>query len=135
MTLTNISRKRERSHEDYNDYIPVTKRMNNLHIDVVSDGANNLSDALNCYHMTGSDAINSIQTNNHCQQPHHRQCLGHSTGVNDGHIYVDNCVAYYCTTYSPELDLNSNPIYYESNRILFEAHLHRLQRMSNIRKS
>jgi hypothetical protein len=31
-------------------------------------------------------------------------------------------------SYSPELDSNQNPIYYESNRILYEAHQQRILR-------
>jgi len=34
--------------------------------------------------------------------------------------------------YSPELDSNENPIYYESNRILYEAHQQRILRTTHV---
>lgn len=35
-----------------------------------------------------------------------------------------------CEYYNPILTANENPLYYESNRILFEAHLSRKERQS-----
>ncbi|CAG2103565.1 unnamed protein product [Medioppia subpectinata] len=143
MTLTTSSRKRDRTAapED-TDYIPVTKRMNSLHIDVMSDGANNLNDALIGQQINGLE----MESNHHQMDPfahqlrqHHQQCVEHTMAHMNGHhnhhnhsVVIDNshhhsqCLA----VYSPELDSNSNPIYYESNRILFEAHIQRLHRMS-----
>jgi len=126
MTLTNSSRKRECSEET--DYMPVTKRMNNLHIAVMSNGLHDMNDPLmGRHHSLDADSTdvhnieNSLQRNqSHC----------HSVNGISSQNCVHNCLNG-LSVYSPQLDPNSNQIYYESNRILFEAHQQRLQRMAN----
>jgi len=134
MTLTTSSRKRDRSSPEDSDYIPVTKRMNNLHIDVMSVGASDLNDALIGGQMNGLDISSShhpmmvpMGAHQHQYQCPHRSLVNVTIVNGSNGDYHQNV-----SIYSPELDSDSNPIYYESNRILFEAHLQRLQRLGAI---
>lgn len=59
-----------------------------------------------------------------CQQ---NQSLNGVNGLNhSSNSALNSC--HLRKTYSPELDSNQNPIYYESNRILYEAHQQRILR-------
>jgi len=115
MTLTNSSRKRQCS--DESEYLPVTKRMNNLHIDVSSNDLNESN--INGQQIAFNGLEIPLDTNqSYCYGCHQNQ--SHNS-MNSSKIY------------SPELDSNENPIYYESNRILYEAHQQRISRNTNIR--
>jgi len=130
MTLTNSSRKRECSEET--DYMPVTKRMNNLHIAVMANGLHDMNEPLigrqnsrlECQSRDVENVENCLQRN---------QSHSHSVNAISSQNCLHNCLngLSQISVYSPQLDSNSNPIYYESNRILFEAHQQRLLRMAN----
>jgi len=127
MTLTNSSRKRECSEET--DYMPVTKRMNNLHIAVMSNGLHDVNQSLIGRQSNRLDSETSdVQNSDNWLQ--RSQIHSHLVNSISSQNSVHNCLKGF-NVYSPQLDSNSNPIYYESNRILFEAHQQRLQRMAN----
>jgi len=118
MTLTNSSRKRQLS--DESEYLPVTKRMNNLHINVSSNQLkeSNLNGQQMGLELNQNYGLRSELNPNH-------NCMN---GINSE---TSNSVVNHFNsqkTYSPELDSNQNPIYYESNRILYEAHQQRILR-------
>ena len=133
--------------------MPVTKRMNNLHIAVMDNGSLNGSlngsvplfvyfkyftnFAINSLHDINDPLIGrqttrlesqSIDVQNIDNWLQRNQSSGHSVnGISQNCVH--NCLNG-LSVYSPQLDSNSNLIYYESNRILFEAHQQRLQRMA-----
>jgi len=80
--------------------------MNNLHIN-----ANLLNDEINCKINQISDVTVNINSDE-------------SNDSSNNYLILNS-------SYSPSLDITKNPIYFESNRILFEAHKCRIFRQQN----
>lgn len=100
MTPTTGQKRRRSLHEE-SDCLPVTKKLNKLRIDGME--------------ITNGHANHSFQN-------------GHSSG-NESKLSGDGPNSNQ-THYSPELTSEQNPIYYETNKLLFEAHQMRLNRTS-----
>ncbi|KAI1298478.1 hypothetical protein HDE_04180 [Halotydeus destructor] len=98
MTLTGVNRKRPHETNGVEEYLPISKKLNNLHIGVKVESYEANSQSSSSPHDSVQDQTNSA-----------------------------NC-------YHPSLSSNQNPIYYEPNRLLYEAHLQRLNRISHKRR-
>ena len=102
--------------EESSDFMPLSKRINNLHI-------NNLTG------MTESN-MEQIEmnygTNNFIPSPNHSEPSQGSSSC-DG--YSSNHSTY-SREYMPDLSASDNPIYYENNKLLYNLHMERLRRLS-----
>ncbi len=142
MNLNLNERKRQLS--DESEYLPVTKRMNNLHINVrylsfiiiiiiVVQYLNLFNQFINSSNQPKESSLNGQQMGLEFNQNHVL-----TSGLNPNHNCMNGIISETSNsvvncfnsekTYSPELDSDQNPIYYESNRILYEAHQQRILR-------
>ncbi|KAL3274453.1 hypothetical protein HHI36_015841 [Cryptolaemus montrouzieri] len=101
------NRKRARSHQDEVEFMPLSKRINNLHIN------NSL--------LLDNQAVTSQQSlqwgpgppNISIQLPDSPQSLEWNNSI---------------PNYSPDLNENQNPHYFNINKLLFEMYVERLRR-------
>lgn len=104
-------RKRGRiSDEEVSDFMPLSKRINNLHI-------NNLKNAL----AESQELLEQNWTNCNFIPPHSELSQGSSSS--DGYIVNMH-------SYMPDLNANENPHYYENNKLLYSLHMERMQRLT-----
>ncbi|XP_067128738.1 uncharacterized protein [Centruroides vittatus] len=107
--ISNESRKRPRTCEEEEcDFMPISKRMNDLHI--------------RSNHVSNQALVNEVPSTMQCVC--NSSLLSHQNGISNNTAIAMNCI------YSPELNSSQNPYYYHINSVLFEAHLLRLQRLS-----
>lgn len=122
------SRSRKRPHEnDGEEFMPISKKLNNLHIDVramVGDSSVNggRSDA-NDHHLLGV----------HDDAMHHESHEHLATNHDRSHNHASSHDLTTHNPYLPSLSSTENPLYYEANRVLYEAHLARQERSSRRR--
>lgn len=104
--------------------MPVTKRMNQLSIDSISRESTN--DSTTSGSTTSSpleeSELNAYEVARYLNH-HQQQQQQHQHYLNE--LYSQN--------YNPCLSSNQNPIYYEANRVLFEAHQERITRLQSHR--
>ncbi|KAI2799564.1 hypothetical protein BLOT_011470 [Blomia tropicalis] len=105
---------RKRPSNDDHEFMPVTKRLNLLSIDNSRESTSDSS---------SRDEDNEVLT---YETTHHHSLYeqGPSTNVERMHELYRG--------YQPSLNCNQNPIYYEANRVLFEAHRSRIIRWHSI---
>jgi len=107
------SRKRPYEPAEGEEFLPISKKLNNLHIGVrtQSDDSDNISNSSSNQRLDIANA--NINPNQHHGNPIHQ---------------------YDTLQYMPSLSSSENPVYYESNRLLYEAHLSRLHRTTHRRR-
>ncbi|KAI4503792.1 hypothetical protein M0802_001195 [Mischocyttarus mexicanus] len=113
--MTGNNRKRGRIEEESADFVPLSKRINNLHINNFSTLQKGTSDTMksdwgnsNIYHTTNYPEQNQISS-------HMDDTCGSSQSS-------------YSNEYRPDLSVSENPFYYETNKLLFSLHMERIQR-------
>ncbi|KAL7295540.1 hypothetical protein TKK_0011181 [Trichogramma kaykai] len=107
--MTQVAKKRGRDlEEDGTEFTPLSKRINNIHIN-------------NMQGMQQQNASFNMQWNNPNLSPNHSQGSSSSDCYSPSHS--SNSMEY-----SPDLNAQQNPQYYESNKMLFNLHMERLQR-------
>ena len=132
--MINISRKRSR--EDDSSDMPLSKRINNLHLDNGSQGLNNNRNAIQedvvmnqvhrvshhpgQAHPAGSHQ-NNVASNGHPQhQQQHNHHNHHQHHHQESHVANGDSAGY-----DPELSQSDNPHYYHKNKLLYELHFMR----------
>lgn len=112
-------RKRHRNvEEESSEFMPLSKRINNLHI-------NGLSYGLQKSMM--ESPMESMETD---WENGHFIPSSSSSDVSQNSS-PDNCGSNhgnFTTDYTPDLNATENPFYYESNKLLFSLYMERLQR-------
>jgi len=109
-----IRKRRHNVEEESSEFMPLSKRINNLHI-------NNFS-------ALRENAMESMETNwdngNFMSSP---SC----SEVSQSSLPIDSSSqSSFITEYRPDLDATENPFYYESNKLLFSLYMERMQRRS-----
>lgn len=108
-----MSRKRGRDDEG-SEFMPLSKRINNIHIEGNQE---------NSPKQLESNWVNQnfVPSPNAISQDHGSSS---SDGSNSNH-------SHYSMEYRPELNPNDNPYYYENNKLLYNLHMERMQRLEN----
>ncbi|XP_078037699.1 uncharacterized protein LOC144470447 [Augochlora pura] len=116
--ITRDNRKRRRNAEDESsEFMPLSKRINNLHINNLSGMQVNMTEDM--------DADWSNKT--FLPSPNY-------SDLSQGSLLYDGCSSSqssYTAEYKPGLDAFENPFYYESNKLLFTLYMERVQRTSD----
>jgi hypothetical protein len=103
--------------EESAEFMPLSKRINNLHI-------NNLS-------RVQKGSPERLETNwcnqNFAPSPNHSEPSQSSSSC-DGYA---SSLSSYSAKYTPDLNASDNPFYYENNKLLYALHMERLQRTTN----
>lgn len=113
--MTRSNRKRGRnSEEESSEFMPLSKRINNLHINGFTGLQKNAAESMES-DWGGSNFIPSPNYSEPSQDsPLHDTC-----GSSQSSCTVE---------YRPDLDAAENPFYYESNKLLFSLYMERMQR-------
>ena len=102
--------------EESGEFMPLSKRINNLHI-------NNFSRV-----QEGSpERLEASWKQNIASSPNHSEPSQGSLSC-DG---FSSSQSSYTMEYRPDLSAVDNPVYYENNKMLYNLHMERLQRMQN----
>ncbi|XP_054012401.1 uncharacterized protein LOC128894584 [Hylaeus anthracinus] len=116
--MTGDNRKRGRNaEEESSEFMPLSKRINNLHINNLSGIQENVSENME----TDWSNRNFLPSPNYSDR-------------SQGSPSYDGCSSSqssYTTEYKPHLDATENPFYYESNKLLFSLYIERVQRTSD----
>ncbi|KAL0125214.1 hypothetical protein PUN28_004389 [Cardiocondyla obscurior] len=117
--MTRINRKRRRNvEEESSEFMPLSKRINNLHI-------NSLSGL--CENAAGS-TVESMETDwengMFLSSPSCSEVSQNSSPRGSCSSSQSN----FSNDYRPDLDATENPFYYESNKLLFSLYMERIQR-------
>ncbi|EZA56476.1 hypothetical protein DMN91_010381 [Ooceraea biroi] len=114
MTRTNRKR-RHNVEEESSEFMPLSKRINNLHI----NGLSGLRES----------AMESMETDwdsgNFMSSPSCSEVSSQNSSPID-----NSSQSSFITDYRPDLDAAENPFYYESNKLLFSLYMERMQRRS-----
>lgn len=117
--MTRSNRKRGRNaEEESSEFMPLSKRINNLHINGFSGLQEN----------TVENMDTDWESRSFMPSPNY------SEPSQDSPLY-DGCSSSqssYTNEYRPDLDANENPFYYESNKLLFSLYMERVQRTSEL---
>ncbi|XP_012255219.1 uncharacterized protein LOC105685319 [Athalia rosae] len=117
--MTQANRKRGRSTEDEaGEFTPLSKRINNLHI----NGFSGLPTPESSQETMDSEWGNR----SYVPSPNHSEPSQGSTSL-DG---FSSSRSSYTADYRPDLDANDNPFYYENNKLLYSLYMERMQRAS-----
>ncbi|XP_042907459.1 uncharacterized protein [Parasteatoda tepidariorum] len=108
-------RKRPRCEEDCCELMPISKRINDLHI---RSGLTDPSAPINTIPEMHPRARNVREIFNGMYVPEMQREVGMTREVN------------VMGAYRPELSASENPYYYQVNGVLYEAHAMRMQRLS-----
>uniref|UniRef100_U5EL64 Putative transcription factor n=1 Tax=Corethrella appendiculata TaxID=1370023 RepID=U5EL64_9DIPT len=109
MTASVDKRKRSREEDNNNDFMPLSKRINNLH--------------LNSHHQQHHQfLINGFIDN------HHQQNINSNNETRNNHQQQAQISNEILEEYKPDLDSTQNPHYYNSNRLLYELYVERMRR-------
>ncbi|XP_043289259.1 uncharacterized protein [Venturia canescens] len=113
-------RKRGRNaDEEISEFAPLSKRINNLHI----NGLSGLREA-----PSNPENIDAEWRNrNFMPSPNHSEPSQSSSSC-------DGCASgssTFSAEYRPDLDANDNPFYYENNKLLYSLYVERMQRHPN----
>lgn len=116
--MTGDNRKRGRNaEEESSEFMPLSKRINNLHINNLSGIQENVSENME----TDWSNRNFLPSPNYSD-------LSQGSPLYDG---CSSSQSSYTTKYKPDLDATENPFYYESNKLLFSLYMERVQRTSD----
>lgn len=119
MTMTAINRKRGRDvEEESSEFMPLSKRINNLHINGLSGLRESAMESMETDDWEGGNIISSSSCSDVSQNSPSRDNYASSQSS-------------FTTEYRPDLDATANPFYYESNKLLFSLYMERMQRRSN----
>lgn len=139
----NFSRKRGRTCDDSCEFTPISKRINNLHIrSCLLNAEENANDSECIKHPTchcseaGPSSEYRLLEGGVPAEIHPRVQLPDGSYVNLPSSLMagaSNEVHYVSKPhpdfmYNPELSPTENPHYYQANGLLFDCHLHRMQR-------
>lgn len=147
------SRKRGRNNceEECCDFMPLSKRINNLHINGTIYTTCEQHSEHGIFKQDGTvEEWSSLQSmKDERLQPTHSldpTCAADKNSNNDFHVVGGNFIENNCTTlsssnqeypwmsehvlsqYAPSLTASDNPYYYENNKLLFALYMERLQR-------
>jgi len=114
-----LFRKRHRNvEEESSEFMPLSKRINNLHINGLSCG---LRESI------VESPVESMETD---WESGHFISSPSCSEVSQNSSPRDNCSSQsnFTTDYRPDLDATENPFYYESNKLLFSLYMERMQR-------
>ncbi|KAH8284238.1 hypothetical protein KR044_000788 [Drosophila immigrans] len=112
-----VLRKRSREDDLPCESTPLSKRINNLHLNY-DDG--NSSSSSNC------SIPNLINDKNNYIMPNITAAAGPGGGGGCPHGPVEVLGGIY--EYNPELSADQNPYYYEKNKMLYDLHVERVKR-------
>ncbi|KAK0168235.1 hypothetical protein PV327_002059 [Microctonus hyperodae] len=119
--MTQVNRKRARNmEEDASEFTPLSKRINNLHI----NGLSGFNDTAHSTDNTETEWSNG----NYRSSPLHLEPSQSSTS-SDG--YSSNQINF-GQEYQPDLNANDNPYYYENNKLLYSLYIERMHRRVNL---
>lgn len=110
------SRKRRRNiEEESSEFMPLSKRINNLHINGFSGLQKSTIESME----TDWPTENFVPSPNSAElsQKSSPSCSSQSSFIAD---------------YRPDLDATENPFYYESNKLLFSLYMERMLRTSDL---
>ncbi|KAJ8678699.1 hypothetical protein QAD02_014486 [Eretmocerus hayati] len=116
--MTQANRKRGRDMDEENgEFMPLSKRINNLHL-------NNFSGV-----QEGSPERFDPKWNNQnfAPSPNHSEPSQGSSSSDGYSSSYSPCMI----EYRPDLSASDNPHYYENNKLLYNLHMERLQRVGN----
>jgi len=119
MRLQEVSRKHPRE-SDPEEFIPISKKLNNLHLD------GNITTNQTFNGAAADQSANLVHKELNCDGHPGRGALESDRDTNNGHRLPPN--------YEPSLNPTQNPLYYEANRLLFEAHVSRSTRKTDSRQ-
>ncbi|XP_043261686.1 uncharacterized protein LOC122402728 [Colletes gigas] len=116
--MTRDIRKRGRNaEEESSEFMPLSKRINNLHINSLSSIQENVTENMD----TDWSNRNFLPSPNYSD-------LSQGSPLYDG---CSSSQSSYIAEYKPGLDATENPFYYESNKLLFSLYMERIQRTSD----
>ncbi|KAH8421326.1 hypothetical protein KR009_001947, partial [Drosophila setifemur] len=111
-------RKRSREEDLPCESTPLSKRINNLHLNY-DDGNSSSSSSCSIPTLGSGSASGSGDNNNYLQQP--------GVGAGSGATAASAANG---GEYNPELGAEQNPYYYEKNKMLYDLHAERVKRSS-----
>lgn len=120
----NRFRKRRRDiEEESSEFMPLSKRINNLHINGLS-GLHGENTAGNTVESMETDFESSMfMSSPSCSEVSQTSSPRGSCGSSQSTFTSD---------YRPDLDATENPFYYESNKLLFSLYMERIQRRPDL---
>ncbi|XP_043492705.1 uncharacterized protein LOC122518090 [Polistes fuscatus] len=113
--MTRNNRKRGRIEEESADFVPLSKRINNLHINSLSGLQKGAPES-----MESEWGSSNIYCSPNYSEPSQNNSPMHDTCGSSSSSYTNE--------YRPDLSVTENPFYYESNKLLFSLHMERMQR-------
>lgn len=120
MSMTRTDRKRHRNvEEEASEFMPLSKRINNLHINGLS------------YGLRENMVENPMESMETDWESGHFISSPNSSDVSHNSSPRNNCGSNnsnFTTDYRPDLNATENPFYYESNKLLFSLYMERMQR-------
>ncbi|XP_011173216.1 uncharacterized protein LOC105205532 [Solenopsis invicta] len=121
--MTRTNRKRRRNiEEESSEFMPLSKRINNLHINGLSGLRENAMESTMESMETDWESGNFMLSPS-CSEVSQNSSPGGSCGSNQSNFTSD---------YRPDLDATENPFYYESNKLLFSLYMERMQRRPDL---
>lgn len=116
--MFSLHRKRGRNAEEENssEFMPLSKRINNLHINNFSRLPEAATEKMN----SQWEEHNLIASSNHSEPSRSPSSDGYSSSQS------------YTSDYSPDLNSNQNPYYYETNKLLYDLYVERMQRINTL---
>jgi len=121
-----FARKRHRDpNEEPNEFSPISKKLNGLHIDSQNGSPEQQ------FQVNGSGQLNDSEEERIPQKLQGLEVTrvgGTVSQDNTSHSNGCSTSLLTSTSYQPSLSSQENPVYYEMNKILFEAHIQRLNR-------
>lgn len=121
--MTRTNRKRRRNvEEESSEFMPLSKRINNLHINGLSGLCKNM--AGNTMESMETDWESGMfMSSPSCSEVSQNSSPRGSCGSSQSNFTSD---------YRPDLDATENPFYYESNKLLFSLYMERIQRRPDL---
>ncbi|XP_077257077.1 uncharacterized protein LOC143894571 [Temnothorax americanus] len=117
--MTRTNRKRRRNvEEESSEFMPLSKRINNLHINGLNTAAGNTVESMETDWESGTFASSPS-----CSEVSQNSSPRGSCGSSQSNFTSD---------YRPDLGATENPFYYESNKLLFSLYVERVQRRPDL---
>ncbi|XP_018394013.1 PREDICTED: uncharacterized protein LOC108772869 [Cyphomyrmex costatus] len=121
--MTRTNRKRCRNiEEESSDFMPLSKRINNLHINGLSGLRENTVEST-VENMETDWESGNFMSSPSCSEISQNSSPRGSCGSSQSSFTSD---------YRPDLDATENPFYYESNKLLFSLYMERMQRRPDL---
>lgn len=105
--------------EESSEFMPLSKRINNLHINGLSGLRESTMESMETDDWGNGNFVPSPSCSDVSQNSPSRDICSSSQSS-------------FITEYRPDLDATANPFYYESNKLLFSLYMERMQRRSNL---